>query len=111
MIGTWHNTSFCHGSYLPPSSIGVCTDSNRWFALVRIWDPWLAPRQGKTYFELDKEAVLCSFLSQTGRHLVLLAISGVDDVMTLFTSTNGAVNLHVCHGSVKEYRHIQLMIY
>lgn len=39
---------------------------------------------------------MCSFLSLEGKHLVLLAISGVDDVMTLFTSTEGAVNLHVC---------------
>jgi hypothetical protein len=58
----------------------------RWFALVRIWTPWLAPRQGKTEFGLDKEAVTCSFLSLTGKHLVLLGISGVDDVMTMFTS-------------------------
>jgi hypothetical protein len=29
---------------------------------------------------------MCSFLSITGKHLVLLGISGVDDVMTMFTS-------------------------
>jgi hypothetical protein len=29
---------------------------------------------------------MCSFLSVTGKHLVLLGISGVDDVMTMFTS-------------------------
>jgi hypothetical protein len=29
---------------------------------------------------------MCSFLSLTGKHLVLLGISGVDDVMTVFTS-------------------------
>ncbi len=68
----------------------------RWFALVRIWSPWLAPRQGKTKFGLDKEAVLCSFLSLNGKHLVLLAVSGVNDVMTLFTSdSEGNVVLHV----------------
>lgn len=55
-------------------------------ALIRIWAPWLAPRQGKTTFGLDKEAVMCSFLSLQGKHIVLLAISGVEDVMTLFTS-------------------------
>lgn len=38
---------------------------------------------------------MCSFLSKTGKHLVLLAISGVDDVMTMFTSVDGVVNLHV----------------
>jgi hypothetical protein len=76
-------------------AFGVHADSNRWFALIRIWSPWLAPRQGKAHFDLDKEAVMCSFLSLTGKHLVLLAISGVDDVMTLLTSIDGAVNLHV----------------
>jgi hypothetical protein len=67
----------------------------RWFGLVRMWPPWICPRQGKTNFELDKEGVLLSFLSLTGKHLVLLAVSGVDDVMNLFTSVDGEVNLHV----------------
>lgn len=68
----------------------------RWFALIRIWTPWLAPRQGKSHFNLDKEAVTCSFLSSEGKHIVLLAISGVDDVMTLFKSdTDGRVVLDV----------------
>lgn len=60
-----------------------------------MWPPWICPRQGRTHFELDKEGILASFLSLSGKHLVLLAISGVDDVMTLFTSVDGAVNLHV----------------
>jgi hypothetical protein len=64
----------------------------RWFALIRIWTPWLAPRQGKSHFELDKEGILCSFMEPGGRHLVLLAISGVADVMTLF-KTDGTGNL------------------
>jgi hypothetical protein len=69
----------------------------RWFALIRIWSPWLAPRQGKTRFGLDNPGVMCSFLSLEGKHLVLLAISGVDDVMTLFTSdSDGNVVLRVC---------------
>jgi hypothetical protein len=69
----------------------------RWFALIRIWSPWLAPRQGKTHFALDEEAVVCSFMEPGGRHLVLLAISGVQDVMTLFKSDEeGNVVLNVC---------------
>jgi hypothetical protein len=74
----------------------LIADFNRWFSLVRMWPPWICPRQGKTHFELDKEGILCSFLSLEGKHLVLLAISGVDDVMTLFTSKDGGINLHVC---------------
>ena len=39
---------------------------------------------------------MCSFLSLNGKHLVLLAISGVEDVMTLFASDSaGNVVLHV----------------
>lgn len=68
----------------------------RWFALVRIWSPWLAPRQGKEHFQLDKEAVCVSFCSLGGKHLVLLAISGVDDIMSMFISDDaGNVVLRV----------------
>jgi hypothetical protein len=70
----------------------------RWFALIRIWTPWLAPRQGQSHFELDKEAIVCSFLERLGgRHIVLLAVSGVDDVITTFKSDpEGNVTLQVC---------------
>lgn len=70
---------------------------NRWFAVVRIWVPWLAPRHGTDKFELDKDAIMCSFLSPEGRHMVLLAISGINDVMTVIRSgSSGEVVLHVC---------------
>ncbi|TVY71546.1 putative galactinol--sucrose galactosyltransferase [Lachnellula suecica] len=76
---------------------------SRWFALIRIWSPWLAPRQGKTTFELDKDAVMCSFLSVTGKHLVLMGISGVGDVMTLFANDNdGNVVLRVRNDSSED---------
>ena len=56
----------------------------------------MAPRQGKTQFQLDKDAVVASFLSLEGKHLVILALSGVDDVMTVLTSDNdGNVVLRV----------------
>ena len=68
----------------------------RWFSLVRIWSPWLAPRHGQSKFELDKDAVLCSFLNAAGQHLVLLAVSGINDVMSLFRSSDsGHVMLHI----------------
>ncbi|RFU32576.1 hypothetical protein B7463_g3764, partial [Scytalidium lignicola] len=74
----------------------------RWFALIRIWSPWLAPRQGKSTFELDKPGVLCSFLNNEGKHLVLLAITGIEDVMTLFTSdSEGNVVLRIRNDSDK----------
>ncbi|KAF2501764.1 glycoside hydrolase [Lophium mytilinum] len=64
------------------NKLGQPTDFLRWFSLVRLWSPWLAPRQGQTKFNPDKEAVLASFLRQDGSHLVVLAVSGVDDVLT-----------------------------
>lgn len=68
----------------------------RWFAVIRLWAPWLAPRHGKEKFELDKDAIMCSFLSPQGRHMVLLAISGMTDVMTVMRNgPSGEVVLHV----------------
>lgn len=72
------------------------TDPLRWVALVRIWTPWLAPRHGKTTFELDKDGIVLGFINPQGQHLVLLAVSGIDDVMTVFRHTeSGQVSLHV----------------
>ena len=89
--------------FLPPRArvpisrlLHLALTYHRWFALVRIWNPWLAPRHGKSSFELDKDAVLCSFLSPQGKHMVLLGISGLSDTMTLFRSSDsGQVHLHV----------------
>ncbi|KEQ75924.1 glycoside hydrolase [Aureobasidium namibiae CBS 147.97] len=64
--------------------LGTPKDFTRWFSLVRLWSPWLAPRQGKDKFHVDKDAVLASFLRHDGAHVVCLAISGVEDVLTIF---------------------------
>ncbi|KAK2766672.1 hypothetical protein FQN54_005985 [Arachnomyces sp. PD_36] len=72
--------------------LGVPTSVARYFSLIRIWEPWLAPRHGKEKFMLAEDGVLCSFLRQDGLHLVLLAVSGVDNVLTVFQSGgNGEV--------------------
>ncbi|KIW07354.1 uncharacterized protein PV09_02200 [Verruconis gallopava] len=63
--------------------LGLPESCTRWFALVRLWAPWLAPRQGRDKFICDKEAVLASFLREDGLNVVILAISGIDDVLTL----------------------------
>ena len=65
-------------------SLGTPRSFTRWFSLVRIWSPWLAPRQGKGNFSPTEDGVLCSFLRWDGLHLVLLAVSGIDDVLTVF---------------------------
>ncbi|KAK3117659.1 hypothetical protein LTR53_000788 [Teratosphaeriaceae sp. CCFEE 6253] len=64
--------------------LGKVEKRTRWFALVRLWSPWLAPRQGQGKFELDKDGVLLSFLREDGLHVVCLAISGMEDLMTTF---------------------------
>ncbi|KAK5171760.1 uncharacterized protein LTR77_003396 [Saxophila tyrrhenica] len=65
--------------------LGKIKDGERWFALVRLWSPWLAPRQGSgDSLQLDKDGVLLSFLRSDGLHVVCLGISGVQDVLTTF---------------------------
>ncbi|KYK54695.1 putative galactinol--sucrose galactosyltransferase 6 [Drechmeria coniospora] len=67
----------------------------RWFALVRLWSPWLAPRQGRDCFSLDKEAVLCCFMNPQGRNLVFLAVNGLQDVLYVMRSTEkGGISVH-----------------
>lgn len=74
--------------------LGRPTDFSRWFALVRLWSPWLAPRQGKTKFQPDKEAVLAAFQREDGSHLAILAASGINDVLTtLGHDGNGSVTI------------------
>ncbi|KAK6423118.1 hypothetical protein LTR95_016576 [Oleoguttula sp. CCFEE 5521] len=66
--------------------IGEAKQMTRWFSLVRLWSPWLAPRQGKKQLSLDKDGVLVSFVRTDGKHVVCLGISGVQDVVTTFLS-------------------------
>ncbi|KAI8630117.1 glycoside hydrolase family 36 protein [Xylariaceae sp. FL1651] len=68
----------------------------RYFALVRHALAWLGPRHGKASFKLDKDALMCSFLNREGRHLVLLGISGRNNVQTLLRSSDsGPVIIHL----------------
>ena len=64
--------------------LGLPLNYSRWFALIRIWSPWLAPRHGKSKFKVNEDAVMCSFLRRDGLHLVLVALSGIEDVLTVF---------------------------
>lgn len=76
------------------NKLGKPTNFSQWFALVRLWSPWLAPRQGKDNFLPDKEAILAAFHRKDGHHLVVLAVSGVDDVLTtLHHDGNGNVTI------------------
>ena len=65
--------------------LGKVKRSSKWFALVRLWAPWLAPRHGKGgHFELDKDGILLSFLREDGLNVVILGISGLEDIVTTF---------------------------
>lgn len=66
--------------------LGTPSSMTRNFSLVRVWSPWLGPRHGKDGFRLTEDAILCSFLRKDGLHLALLAISGINDVLTVFQS-------------------------
>ncbi|KAJ6104491.1 hypothetical protein N7523_010811 [Penicillium sp. IBT 18751x] len=72
--------------------LGIPSEVVRYFSLVRIWCPWLGPRHGSGKFHLMEDAVLSSFLRTDGVNLVMLAVSGVNDVLTVFQSgENGEV--------------------
>lgn len=68
--------------------LGRVTQTCRYMALVRIWEPWLAPRHGGNHFRLEEPAILLSFLRSDGLHVVLLAINGIDEVLTQFRSSD-----------------------
>jgi len=82
VVSPLHRVSSTTLSPSRPTLTGNC----RWFALIRPWTPWLAPRQGKSSFELDKDALLCSFLSPQGKHLVFLGTGGANNVSTILRS-------------------------
>ena len=86
-------------------SLGIPHSVSRWFALVRIWTPWLAPRHGLEKFSPAEEAMLISFLRSDGLHLVMLAVSGVGDVVTVFKpDQHGKVILSARNDSAQEDR-------
>lgn len=71
-------------SGITDTSLGIPRSFSNWFSLVRIWSPWLGPRHGEGQFSPTEDAVLSAFLRMDGLHLVLLAISGIDEVLTVF---------------------------
>ena len=69
-------------SGLTNSILGTPWSYSRWFSIGRTLFPWLAPRHGHSPFSSPDNSVLCSFLRLDGSHLVVLAISGTEDVLT-----------------------------
>lgn len=90
-------------SGITDTSLGIPRSFGRWFSLVRIWSPWLGPRHGEDMFSPTEDAVLSSFLRLDGLHLVLLAVSGVDEILTVFQPDNiGNVIAHSRNDSTEE---------
>ncbi|KAL8954616.1 MAG: hypothetical protein Q9183_007019, partial [Haloplaca sp. 2 TL-2023] len=82
-------------SGIADTSLGLPRSFSRWFSLVRIWSPWLGPRHGQGQFSPTEDSVLASFLRMDGLHLVVLAVSGVDDVLTVLKpDDHGNVIVH-----------------
>ncbi|SCO79310.1 related to seed imbibition protein Sip1 [Fusarium oxysporum] len=82
----------------------------RWFSLVRLWSPWLAPRHGHSQFNLDKDAILCCFLSPQGQNLVFLAVGGVSHVLPVFRSEpNGKLHVHIRNDGLSEEKAVILV--
>lgn len=67
-------------------SIGMPKEFLRYFSLVRISSAWLGPRHGKNEFKLIEDAILCSFLRSDGLSVSFLAVSGVNNVQSVFRS-------------------------
>lgn len=84
-------------------SLGIPRTFSRWFALVRIWSPWLAPRHGQGKFSPAEDAILSSFLRWDGLHVVVLAVSGLGDVLTVLkTGQHGNVILSARNDAAQE---------
>ena len=76
-------------------NLGTPRSFTRWFSLTRIWTPWLAPRHGQGTFAPTEDALLSSFLRWDGLHLVMLPVSGINDILSILRPDGkGNVILH-----------------
>ncbi|KAF2102437.1 glycoside hydrolase [Rhizodiscina lignyota] len=83
--------------------LGIPAGFSRYFCLVRLWAPWLAPRHGRVKFQVDKDTMMCAFLLNDGTHIVLLALSGIGDTICFFRSDDeGNIIIHGRNDSEKD---------
>ncbi|EEP77892.1 conserved hypothetical protein [Uncinocarpus reesii 1704] len=83
-------------------ALGLPKEFVRNFSLVRIWSPWLAPRHGLETYRLTEDAILSAFLRKDGLSLVLLAVSGPTNVVTLLKSGESGVFISARNDEVEE---------
>jgi hypothetical protein len=80
-------------------------------AQVKIRTPWMGPRQGSGNFAIDSEnALMMGYLRSDGRHVVVLAISGLvatttyiksgGDGKVILNSRNDSTEPQTCHALV-----------
>lgn len=69
------------------TTVGSPLSLEHFYALVKIRRPWMGPRQGAEQFEIDTaDALMMGYLRSDGRHVVVLAISGLVDTTTYIKS-------------------------
>lgn len=77
---------------LSTCSLGTVPGIIRYMAIIRLEPYWLGPRQGKDYFYLAEDAILCAFLTKSGRVVTILTMTGLDDTYSVIQSgENGEV--------------------
>src|SRR5579871_510177 len=91
-------------------TLGQPTKVKRWFALCRLWAPWIAPTQGKDTFQVDKDTILCSFLRSDGLHLVILGFSGAGSDLALFRSDDNGNIIVTSRNDEENKGHSQILV-
>lgn len=77
---------------LSTCSLGTVPGILRYMAIIRLEPYWLGPRQGKDYFYLAEDAILCAFLTESRRVVTVLTMTGLDDTYSVIQSgENGEV--------------------
>ncbi|EFQ99813.1 DIN10 [Nannizzia gypsea CBS 118893] len=66
--------------------LGTPREYVRTFSLIRASSSWLAPRHGTTDYSLKEDALVSSFVYKDGVVLVLVSVSGLNSVLTVFQS-------------------------
>ncbi|KAI5818022.1 glycoside hydrolase superfamily [Pyronema omphalodes] len=86
-------------------NLGTPIDITSYYALAKKGGPWMGPQQGKDTFMVTADTLLMGYLRKDGRHVVILALSGIQDTTTYIRSGTGRVLLKSLNDSGKEGKH------
>lgn len=70
---------------LTNKNIGSIVDQLRFMCIIRAEPFWYGAVHDGEYFHLSEHAIMCSFLTQSGVYVTLLAFNGTDDFYQVFT--------------------------